>query len=66
MAAIFMAFPCECGGICDDTAFPVRNQNGKGLRQFGGLQAVKSIFQFNVMTSPTAISHGGATGRENG
>jgi hypothetical protein len=35
------------------------------LLQLGGMQAIKSKFQLNIMTSPMAISHGGAACREN-
>src|SRR5664280_2547987 len=48
-----------------NSAFSVRNQNGKDLLQFSGMQTIKSKFQLNFMTSPMAISHGGATCREN-
>jgi hypothetical protein len=64
MAAIFMAFSFYSWGFIN-SAFPVRHQDGKDLFQFSGMQTIKSKFQLYFMTSPMAISHGGATCREN-
>jgi hypothetical protein len=63
MAALFMGFssqPTRFTGMAD----PIRNQKGIDLLQFRGQQAVKGIFQFDIMVSPTAISHAGRPFRE--